>query len=389
MARKASNNLLRRVSELQGRLHEAEDTLDAIRSGSIDALVVRTPRGEQLFTLKGADQTHRTLVEAMNEGAVTLNRGTICYCNQHFAKMASVPLEKIIGTSVFEWVRSPEFRQLARALHSGRRDHGSVEAVLHTRGRREVPVSLSASRFESDGNAAIGLVVTDITERKEVERARHDLSRRILNAQELERQRVARDLHDGVNQLLSSAKYRLSSCLQRPNTQYQEKVLLALRLVEKAIAEVRVICRNLRPSELDDLGLAAALRSLTHEFETQTGIQTRFEGESNGDLPAEVEMALYRIAQEALNNVANHAKASRAEVVLTNGHSRALLTVRDNGKGVLARKASQLGHGWGLRNMRARASLLGGSFSIEPSRAGGTRVTASIPVQPEQLKHRA
>src|SRR5215510_1170689 len=96
--------LLRRMSEMQNRLSEAEDTLDAIRSGSVDALVVRTPRGEQLFTLKGADQTYRALVEAMNEGALALNNGMIAYCNHHFSKMVHTPLEKVLGTSIFGWV---------------------------------------------------------------------------------------------------------------------------------------------------------------------------------------------------------------------------------------------------------------------------------------------
>src|SRR5262245_30988221 len=89
-----------RFSDLQSRLTEAEETLNAIRSGSVDALVVHTPHGEQLFTLKGADQTYRTLVESMHEGALTLKAGMISYCNQHFADMTRMPLEKIIGTSI-------------------------------------------------------------------------------------------------------------------------------------------------------------------------------------------------------------------------------------------------------------------------------------------------
>src|SRR3954463_8672026 len=86
----------RRMSELQARLLEAEDTLNAIRSGSVDALVVHTPRGEQLFTLKGADQTYRALVEGMNEGAVTVRQKIISYCNNHFADTVRAPLEEVI-----------------------------------------------------------------------------------------------------------------------------------------------------------------------------------------------------------------------------------------------------------------------------------------------------
>lgn len=380
MTLKPAQDLRRRVAQLQSRLTEAEDTLDAIRSGSIDALVVRTPRGEQLFTLKGADQTYRTLVEAMNEGALTLSRSTICYCNHRFSRMVRTPLERIMGTSIFEWVRSPEFRQLVGALNQGRRRRASLESLLRTGDGAETPVLLSASCFESDGKRAIGLLLTDISERKEAERARHELSRRILNAQELERQRVARDLHDGVNQLLSSAKYRLNNCRHQSQAQSRESVHQVLRLVEKAIAEVRLISHNLRPSELDDLGLAAALRTLACEFEAQNGIHTRFEGHSMGALPAELELALYRIAQEALNNVANHAQATRAELALVSSPSHARLSIRDNGKGLPRNLTSRHHRGWGLKNMKARASLLGGSFSLEPARNGGTCVSVSIPL---------
>src|SRR4051794_27550660 len=112
--------LLRQMAAMQSRLAEAEDTLNAIRSGAVDALVVHTPRGEQLFTLKGADQTYRALVETMNEGAVTLKDGIISYCNNHFAEMIGTPMEKIFGASVFDFIESSEFSALLRRLHHGK-----------------------------------------------------------------------------------------------------------------------------------------------------------------------------------------------------------------------------------------------------------------------------
>src|SRR5215472_11323774 len=123
------NGAFRRLSDLQARLSEAEDTLNAIRSGSVDALVVRTPHGEQLFTLKGADQTYRALVEAMNEGAVTLNQGVVSYCNNFFAETVRTPLEKVIGSSIFKFVESAQFRSLLSRLKRGKRA-GSLEAEL-------------------------------------------------------------------------------------------------------------------------------------------------------------------------------------------------------------------------------------------------------------------
>lgn len=502
--------------ELKSRLAEAEDTLNAIRSGAVDALVVHTPRGEQLFTLKGADQSYRALVEAMNEGAVTLQQNIISYCNTHFARLLRKPLEHVIGTSVFDVVRSAEFPRLIAQLQKGRAHRGSLEAVL--RGEAgEVPVLLSASRFYSEGVPAVCLVVTDISERKqaeealrsseerfqivarmasdviwdwdlvsgrtwrsdilasefryrprqikktlrwwrerlhpedsanvlvamnraakglqdrysafyrfrrgdgtfayvsdrasvlrdesgkpirligtmrdvteqrEAELARQELSRSILNAQEQERQRVARDLHDGVNQLLSSAQYRLNSI--EPKTSASGAPLIQAReLIQKAIHEVRLISRNLRPSELDDLGLVAALRSLTHDFKKRTGLEARFQDRMRlcpPPIPREVEMTLYRIAQEALNNVEKHSGATRADVNLRCTRQHVILTVRDNGRGLASRNGSELSAGWGLQNMRERASLLNGSFKTVSPPKRGTAITIQIPVAGKSKK---
>src|SRR5580704_13819067 len=126
----SGSKLQGQMSELQSRLSEAEDTLNAIRSGAVDALIVRTPRGEQLFTLKGADQTYRALVEAMNEGAVTLKNGIISYCNNHFAEMIHRPMEKIFGASFLDLVQSDEVPRLLRRLQKGLQNQGTSEAFL-------------------------------------------------------------------------------------------------------------------------------------------------------------------------------------------------------------------------------------------------------------------
>jgi len=174
--------LSRQMSVLQDRLAEAEDTLNAIRSGAVDALVVHTPRGEQLFTLKGADQSYRALVEAMNEGAVTLNNGIISYCNNHFAELVRMPMEKVFGASFFDLVQADNLPRLLRRLEKGLQSQGIREASVKTGDGRLVPVLLSSSRFTSEGQVAIGIVVTDITDRKQAERERQDISRRIVNA---------------------------------------------------------------------------------------------------------------------------------------------------------------------------------------------------------------
>jgi PAS domain S-box-containing protein len=515
-------NLLQQMAEMQSRLGEAEDTLNAIRSGAVDALIVHTPRGEQLFTLKGADHTYRALVETMNEGAVTLKRGIISYCNNHFAEMVQTPMEKVFGASVFDFVEAPAFPGLLRRLQNGSATRASLEAALRAANGRRVPVLLSASRFYSEGAVLGSLVVTDITDRQraeaalreseerfqivarttsdaiwdfdlttkqvwrsetfarafgygvrdlkktaqwwrrrvhpadrdaviakfhtvlnsrenlytatyrfrrgdgsyahvvsralvirdaqhkplraigtmrditeqmEAERARQELSRSILNAQEQERQRVARDLHDGVNQLLASAKYRLSSIVAHPaagNGEVHDNVRQVRDLVEKAITEVRTISRNLRPSELDDLGLSAALRSLAHDFQKRTGIRSQFKSDAAAcppQMPKEVEMTLYRIAQEALNNVEKHSRATRMSMVLCCARHHVLLTLRDNGKGFTPRAASGDRSGWGLQNMAERAALLGGHFETVSAPNQGTKVTVRLPFDHRPKNH--
>jgi two-component system, NarL family, sensor histidine kinase NreB len=387
MAKRPSSdsNLLRRMTAMQDRLTEAEDTLNAIRTGAVDALVVHTSQGEQLFTLKGADQTYRALVEAMNEGAVTLRHGIISYCNKHFAEMVRRPMEKVFGASLNDLVYSDEIPRLVRRVQKGPQTQGTIEAVLRAADGIRVPVLLSVARFYSEGQSAVGLVVTDITDRKAAERARQELSRHIINAQEKERQRLSRELHDSVNQILSSAKYRLNSLAGRGRNGSRDSEVGQVReLIEKAIAEVRLISKNLRPSELDDLGLVPALQSLTHDFSQRSGIAVRFKSRIKScpsSLQGEMDMTLYRIAQEALNNVEKHSGADRVELLLNCTRFHAQLTIHDNGKGFHSPVASGKKPGWGLQNMKERARLLGGTVEIESLVKKGTTIFARIPFE--------
>jgi two-component system NarL family sensor kinase len=230
-------------------------------------------------------------------------------------------------------------------------------------------------------------VVTDITRQREAELAQAQLSRRIINAQEQERQRVARDLHDGVNQLLVSAKFRLNS-LVGPGAVADEPAEAGqvLELIEKAIHEVRLISRNLRPSELDDLGLVSALRTLAHDFRERSGIATRFKSSvapRRPGLPKEIEMTLYRIAQEALNNAERHSQATRVGLVLKATAGEVSLSICDNGKGFVARRLRpNAERGWGLQNMCERAALVGGRVDTVSRPNHGTTVTVQIPFRP-------
>src|SRR5436305_10905 len=165
-------DLAAEAQDRRTRLLEAEETLRAIRRGEVDALVVEGGRGEQIYTLKGADHSYRIFLEAMHEGAATLTAdGVILYCNRRFAEMARVPLEDVIGSSLRRFVRPADLPELAAVLREGLNGTGKRELCFQT-GAETTPVYLTASTLPLDDGEepAICLVMTDLTERKRSER---------------------------------------------------------------------------------------------------------------------------------------------------------------------------------------------------------------------------
>ncbi len=368
---------------LQARLAELEETLDAIRTGAVDALVVPGPNGEQIFSLKGADQAYRVLVEAMNEGAVTVDAaGVILYGNARFAGMAGIPLERVLGAPLLSLIDPHERKAAAAFLRKARRQRTTFETCLMSGAHSALDVLLSANPLPESEVGALCLVVTDISQRKTAEEAQRQLSKNIIGAQEQERQRVARELHDGVTQLLSSTKHRLHDLearLPRHLGSFRKTIQQVRLLLERSIAEVRAISRNLRPSELDDLGLIPAIRSLGEEFAERTGLDFIFRPPACPPaLPPQAELIIYRIVQEALTNVEKHAAASRVAVRLDAQDKRLQLKIRDNGNGLPVRRQSK--PGWGLVNMRERASYVHGKIELESQPGRGTVIKVEIPL---------
>jgi two-component system NarL family sensor kinase len=214
----------------------------------------------------------------------------------------------------------------------------------------------------------------------------------ILRAQENERRRVARELHDGVIQLLSSVKFRLQSIEDRLQGAVDHVLIEDSKnlhqLLEKVIQEVRRISHKLRPSELDDLGLAAALRSLCGEFQERTGLAVTFSvAELPRALPDELELNFYRIVQEVLNNVERHAHASAVRISVTRDGSSLFASIEDNGGGFdlgQTRLRGSAGGGMGLMNIQERAASLGGRCEWESGPGDGTLFRVSLPLCLEQ-----
>lgn len=215
----------------------------------------------------------------------------------------------------------------------------------------------------------------------------HDLGMSIIRAQEEERRRVAREIHDGPAQMMANIVMRAEFCLKllEVNPARLKEELNALReLVRQSLQDVRKIIFDLRPMVLDDLGLVAALKRYVVDFREQYGINAEFSffGQDRR-LPVSIEVTLFRIAQECLNNVRKHAAARSVGVKLEILPERVNLLIRDDGKGFDLEKvkSSSRPEGYGLINIRERAQLLNGSVQINTAPGKGTSVYVTVPLQ--------
>lgn len=240
---------------------------------------------------------------------------------------------------------------------------------------------------DAEGRRFLAGMAVDITEKVRAEEALRALPHRIIEAQENERRRVARELHDGVSQLLASVRFRLLAVEgwlhDRADDTLRREVTRAKSYLAAALCEVRAISHNLRPRELDDLGLLAAIQSAAADLEEHSALRVRCElARLRQRLPPEVELALYRIYQEAVSNILKHAGATRLEVRLTREHGGVTLLISDDGRGFTAARRRQRSarSSLGLVNMRERAEFINGTLTIKSVPREGTTIAVWVPV---------
>jgi len=248
----------------------------------------------------------------------------------------------------------------------------------------DVLVTVTVLRDDNGQPAEIATTERDITEQKKAERELRRLHALVISAQETERRRLARELHDGVGQILSGIRFRLESLPGEItlNGKAEAKIIKVGDLLSRAISEVRRVSKNLMPSELEDLGLEPALRTLCREFRGRVGVHAtlRTSGLSKAVAP-ELSLALFRIAQEALNNIGKHSKAALVAVDLSRKGGDILLRVSDNGVGFIPGGGRPHGgRGIGLGSMRERAESVGGSLELKSTPGAGTTLCVRAPL---------
>ena len=244
---------------------------------------------------------------------------------------------------------------------------------------RSVDLLRPDQRLAARGGPEVAELVSVFNEMLErLETERRVSGQQALRAQESERARVSRSLHDEVGQVLTGVLLQLDSLAASDKPEQRRTVEETKRAVRQALEEVRRIARELRPEMLEHLGLVSALTELSRKFSDQSGITV--ERRFADDLPRlsdEAELAVYRVAQESLTNVARHADASLVELALEPGANSVVLRVVDDGRG-MAEAGTLNGHG-GLRGMRERALLVSGALAVKPGRAGGVEVRLEVP----------
>lgn len=506
-------------TKLLTRLNTAEETLRAIQSGEVDALMVSGRRGEQVVALKGGEPAYRMLVEAMSEGAATLSRnGAVLYCNRRFAELTSRPQEKIIGMAFKSLIVKTERDRFEAFLAKAQKGVAKGEFNLCCRDGSLVPVNLSLNRFPGYKGHALGMVITDLSEQKrrhveetrlqlaaivessqdaiigknldakivswnpgaeaiygytadeaigqpisillpperaeewpaimerirrgqkvehyETKRLRKDgtlidvslavspiktaegetigasavsrditerrqaaeikqaqamrqlLLERVLSAQEEERRRIARELHDEAGQLLTSLLVGLRTLEHaRDLADVKEQGNRLREIAAQTIDEVGRLARGLHPTVLDDHGLGVALSRYVSEYIKTHNIAVKLKlNELDGsNLPSAVQIGLYRIAQEALTNVAKHSGAKAVSIKFARSATALEVAIADDGCGFDAKAVAVSSHRLGIQSMRERAAMLGGTVSFA-SRRRGTKIVVRVPLAKQDLQ---
>ncbi|MBW1861527.1 MAG: PAS domain-containing protein [Deltaproteobacteria bacterium] len=259
-----------------------------------------------------------------------------------------------------------------------------VEESISQKNGIHTYLSLKFPLHDEHGNIrSLCGIATDITEHKEAQAQLRLLSAKIMNSQEEERAAIARELHDEVGQILTALRMDavwIRDNLKNEGSAVQERATAICELIDKGIDEVQGLAIRLRPAVLDDLGLVDALEWYTGEFEKRSGIACTFNLSNVPHVENILATAAYRVAQEALTNVARHSYAGHVDVGLKHEGTMLTLSVVDDGRGFNADLLSE-SDSLGIAGMRERATLVGGNLELESQTGKGTCVRLRVPVR--------
>lgn len=386
------------LEELRQRLQEAEETLDAIRSGEVDALVVSGPSGEKVFTLEGAEHPYRVLVESMNEGAISLSLdGTILYCNAAFARLIECPLDRIMGRDLSEFVPAEEREVLERLIRRGHHDAVRAELSILATSGRSLPTQVSLNPINLEEGPSIGVIVTDLSERKRHEQAeaavrmrdeflaiashelRTPLTTLVLSLAVVEHDRMKGDLE------------QIHRSLRRAQKQAERMGHLVDRMLDVSQIASGKLKLELAPCDLSDVVKDVAERLSEEASNAACELRRTL---SSGIVGQWDRFRLDEALSNVLSNAIKYGAGHPIDIQLQARDEKAVLVVEDRGIGIAPDDLCRIfgrfertiasknygGLGLGLYITRQIIEQQGGSIRAENRSHGGARFVIELPV---------
>lgn len=387
-----------RNAVLAGWRARRRQMIAAAASFSALILILTAFLSHYMRELRTRERDYNTLVDSARFGVFLLEGDRFVDANRTAAVMFGLPSERA-AVGLTPWQLSPELQpngrpsnELARErILTAARDGGSTFEWLHKRADtgETFPAEVDLSSLSTDGTTLALAIVHDVTQRKRAEEDLRRVSAEMLRLQDEERRRIGRDLHDSTGQSLAALEIELGQ-LEREagklSVSGHEQLERCMRLARQCSTEIRTASYLLHPPLLDELGLSSALRWLADGLRARTGLELRLQlPDGLAGVAPDEELALFRVAQEALTNAQRHSSSPWVAIRLRAEPTSVVLEIEDAGRGIPAGQTSDPESsgrfaGVGVAGMRERIRQLGGTLTVEQTSAGGTLVRACIPL---------
>lgn len=367
-----SKEARRSESRIEAELRKLNETLER----RVEERTKQLKESESRFRIMSDNAPVLIWMSGLDKGCDYFNRGWLNFTGR--------TLEQELGNGWAEGVHPSDFERCLDIYVSSfdaRREFRMEYRLRRHDGKYRWIHDIGVPRYDGAGTFVgyIGSCI-DVTDRKLAEEALCRLPARIMQAQEQERSRVARELHDGIGQLLASARFRLRGVQEtiETNQAMGKQLRSVLTILEQAGDLARATAHQLHPTELAGLGLARTIRKLAGEFQIRAQVNVAISvSPTLNRLPDELQLQLFRIVQEGLTNVERHARASHVILRLHRQKNKVRLELSDDGVGQTRKKTNG---GLGLASMEQRAALIGGTFNLQLAKGKGTRIIVEAPI---------
>ena len=337
-----------------------------------------------------------SIVESSHDSIITIGLDMeITSWNKAAEALYGFPAEEALGKKLTELTLPKDFQKLLEKIEKIKQNKTvevfESERVGKDKAHMILEVVVSPVLDESGEIIGLSTIARDLTARRVAEKASRDkdVLQRLIIAQEDERSRISRDLHDELGQQLIALRFVVERAKARPqDAETRETIEQISTIVAEIDNSVDFLAWELRPAFLESIGLAEAIKNYARQWSQHAGVETEIHasGWERAQLAADVETNLYRIVQESLNNTHKHAGAKRVEIILEHRGESVVMIICDDGCGFRLRNKKQSSQGLGLTGMKERAALIGASYDLESAPGQGTTLHINLPVRSKKKR---